>query len=71
MRKHILSSLRKMDIPFEETPVTTEDLSEASEIFLTNAIYGIRWVKQLGKNEFANSFSKMLQKECIAGLLLQ
>jgi len=71
MRKHVLSSLRKMDIPFEETPVTTVDLSEASEIFLTNAIYGIRWVKQLGKNGFTNSFSKMLHKECIASLLQQ
>ena len=69
MRKHILSCLHKMDIPFEETPVTAEDLSEASEIFLTNAIYGMRWVKQLGKSGFTNHFSKMLYKESIAPLL--
>ncbi len=71
MRKHILYSLRKMDISVEETSITGEDLSEASEIFLTNAIYGIRWVKQLGKNGFTNSFSKKLHKDCVANLLLQ
>jgi branched-chain amino acid aminotransferase len=71
MRKHILYSLRKMDISVEETSITGEDLSEASEIFLTNAIYGIRWVKQLGKNGFTNSFSKMLHKDCVANLLQQ
>ena len=68
MRRHILQSLRKENMPVEETQLQVNDLIEASEIFLTNAIYGIRWVKQLGDSGYTNQLSSLLDKNFIQPL---
>jgi branched-subunit amino acid aminotransferase/4-amino-4-deoxychorismate lyase len=39
---------KKRKYSFEETQLTTEDLHLAQEVFLTNSIYGLKWVKQCG-----------------------
>ncbi len=57
MRRHMLTQLRKLDIPVLEAKLEIEEVLQASEVFLTNAIYGIRWVKQL---QNANYDSKMV-----------
>ena len=69
MRRHMLHSLRKENIPVEETQLSVEDLLQASEMFLTNAIYGVRWVKQLGNNGYTNQLSSLLHKNFIKPLL--
>ena len=63
MRRHIITCLRNDLVPVEETEITLEELFEASEIFLTNAIYGIRWVKQLGNQAFSNPMAVFLHKK--------
>ncbi len=63
MRRHLLQLLRTENIPVEETSLTVDELMEASEIFLTNAIQGIRWVKQLGNNHYGNQLSYQLYKK--------
>lgn len=68
MRRHLLRSLRAEGMPVEETKISVDDIANASEIFLTNAIYGIRWVKELGKNGYSNSLSAMLHKKYILPL---
>lgn len=60
MRKYLLQLLRSENIPVEETQLEIEDVLQASEIFLTNAIQGIKWVKQLGENGFDNSLAAHL-----------
>jgi branched-subunit amino acid aminotransferase/4-amino-4-deoxychorismate lyase len=62
MRRHLLTCLRASNMPVEETEITMEALSQASEIFLTNAIYGIRWVKQMGNHGFSNQMADFLHK---------
>ncbi|MES2330239.1 MAG: aminotransferase class IV [Bacteroidota bacterium] len=69
MRRHILQSLRKENMPVEETQLQIEDVLQASEIFLTNAIYGIKWVKQLGDSGYTNQLSSLLHKKIILSLL--
>ncbi|MES2374543.1 MAG: aminotransferase class IV [Bacteroidota bacterium] len=69
MRRHLLQSLRKENIPVEETQLQMEDVLQASEIFLTNAIYGIKWVKQLDNNGYTNQLSSLLHKKMILPLL--
>ena len=69
MRRHMLHSLRKENMPVEETQLSVEDLLQASEMFLTNAIYGVRWVKQLGNNGYTNQLSSLLHKNFIKPLL--
>lgn len=60
MRKYILKIMRDAGMPVQETILEKEDLMEAAEIFFTNSIYNISWIKQAGKNNFTNSFSKQL-----------
>ena len=69
MRKHLLKSLREENMPVEETQLQVEDILQASELFLTNAIYGIRWAKQLGESGYTNQLSSLLHKKMIRPLL--
>jgi branched-chain amino acid aminotransferase len=68
MRRHLLQCLRKENMPVEETQLEPEELLEASEVFLTNAIYGIRWVKQLGRSGYTNQLSSLLHRKFIKSL---
>ncbi|MEN9685259.1 MAG: hypothetical protein RLZZ28_1045 [Bacteroidota bacterium] len=62
MRKYLLACLRKENIPVEETGISVEEIMQASEVFLTNSIYGIRWVKSLGVSNYTNQFSSLFFK---------
>lgn len=68
MRKHLVNSCRKEGIPVEETMISTEDLLQASEVFLTNAIRGIRWVKQVGEHNYRCQVSKLLYNKLVKPL---
>lgn len=68
MRKHLLAYLRKENMPVQETGLSVQDVLEASEIFLTNAMYGIKWVKQLNESEYTCQLSSLLHKNAIAPL---
>jgi len=60
MRKHLL----KMDLPFPviEKPLTIEDLENADEIFLTNAITGIRWVGMFRDSSYGNASAVIIHE---------
>ena len=47
-RKEIIAFMKQQGKPVTEQPIPVEDLWLADEIFLTNAIRGIRWVKSVG-----------------------
>jgi branched-chain amino acid aminotransferase len=69
MRRYLLTLMRKENMPVEEGRIEADELLQASEIFLTNAIYGIRWVKQLGNNGYTNQLSALLHKKLVQDLL--
>jgi len=52
MRSYIISLLD--DEIFEERPVELKELLEADEIFLTNAVRGIQWVREFEKKTYTN-----------------
>jgi branched-chain amino acid aminotransferase len=68
MKKYLLNCLRKESFQHLETKITLEELMTATEIFLTNAMYGIRWVKSFGQNNYSNSLSALLHKRFIEPL---
>ena len=54
MRKWLITALQRENLRIEETPLMVNDLYNADEIFFTNAINGIKWVKQLEEKFFMN-----------------
>jgi len=65
MRKFLLKRLKEENYSVQETSVTVDDILNASEVFLTNAIYGIRWVKEVGKSNYKKQLSEILYKKII------
>ncbi len=52
-RSYLLNCCKKDNIAISETTISVHDIMDASEVFLTNAISGIRWVKQSGGKTYS------------------
>ncbi len=65
MRKFLLKRLREENYSVQETSITINDVLNASEVFLTNSIYGIRWVKQVGKSNYKKQLSEILHQKFV------
>ncbi len=68
MRRHLLATASQAGVAIKEKSINEEDILSASEIFFTNAIYGIKWVRQLGNTSFTNTTSSILYRKCVAPL---
>ena len=51
MRSYLISELGDS---VEEKEVDVKDLEEATEIILTNAVKGVRWVRELGGKHYTS-----------------
>jgi len=62
MRRYLLERLKGEDRGFktEESIITIDNLLHADEVFLTNAIKGIRWVKRFRGTTYGNITSNLL-----------
>lgn len=67
MRKYLLQK----ELPFSitEQPLSLKDLQYADEIFLTNAIYGIRWVGRFRNSSYGNATSAILHEMLYESML--
>lgn len=54
MRRHLLTVLKKAGYEVKEQAITPADIEMADEVFLTNAISDIRWVKQFRQKTYSN-----------------
>jgi len=68
MRRYLLECMQAKGMQIEETSLSVDDVLTASEVFLTNSVYGIRWVKQCGRSEYNNLFAAELYKQFITPL---
>jgi branched-chain amino acid aminotransferase len=68
MRKHLLKSCRDEGLPIEETQITVDDLQNANEVFLTNIIRGVKWVKSVGDAGYTFKTSDLLYNKFIKPL---
>jgi len=57
MRRFLINQLKKNDYEVEEGVVSIKEMQNANEIWLTNAIYGIRWVKLFGSINYTNTLA--------------
>jgi branched-chain amino acid aminotransferase len=68
MKNYLLQCLRKENMPVEETMLIVDDVLQAQEVFLTNSIYGIKWVKQCGNSNYTLQTAALLHKKFIEPL---
>jgi branched-chain amino acid aminotransferase len=52
MRKHIIEQLRQNNFTVIKKEITISELLNADEIFCTNSIHNMRWVKQINGQEY-------------------
>lgn len=69
MRRFIMEGLKDAGISVHQKAITEKELLAADEIFLTNAIQGIRWVKNFRQKNYSNEFAKKLHSELFAKLI--
>lgn len=69
-RKYLLKCMRDENIPVEEAQVTVDDVLSASEIFLTNAAYHVKWVSQVGENNYNQQLSSYIYSKFFSPLLV-
>jgi branched-chain amino acid aminotransferase len=65
MRRHLLEKLPAAGYKILEKPCSIADIENADEIFLTNAVKGIRWVRQFRDKIYSNNLSQKIYKEFI------
>jgi len=60
MRRQIMSLAAKNRLTVKETAIEPAMAQEADEMFLTNAVSGIRWVESYGNKRYGNEISTLL-----------
>lgn len=66
MRRHIINELRG-SMPLVETILTINDLLKADEMFVTNAIIGLKWVQSFGEKLYGFEKGLKLYKRLCQG----
>lgn len=62
MRRYIIENASVVGYEVTEKIVKIEDIEQVDEVFLTNATYGIRWVKQFRNKVYGNPQSAIIYK---------
>lgn len=68
MKNYLLQCLRNEKKLVEECALTIDDVLQAQEVFLTNSIYGIKWVKQCSNSTYGLHTAAVLHKHYIETL---
>ncbi|MBL7738540.1 MAG: aminotransferase class IV [Chitinophagaceae bacterium] len=69
MRRYLVEKLSSSsNFEVREGVVRRNDLENFDEVFLTNAMYGIRWVKRFGDKKYVNTHTASIYREHIAPL---
>jgi branched-chain amino acid aminotransferase len=69
MRRFLLGMLPAAGFDCSEKPVTVEDLAGADEIFLTNALKGIKWVGSFQARTYTQRLTRSLYQELVKKLV--
>jgi branched-chain amino acid aminotransferase len=69
MRHYLLSTLPGAGFSVQQRPVTAEDLLDADEIFLSNALRGIRWVGTFRTSQYSCDLSRTIDNQLIKELV--
>jgi branched-chain amino acid aminotransferase len=68
MRRYLIEKLQATNFDLRQGVVTKNDLETFDEIFFTNAMYGIRWVKQFREKKYTNTQTLKIYRDFIEPL---
>ncbi|HVK96208.1 MAG TPA: aminotransferase class IV [Flavisolibacter sp.] len=68
MRRFLLEKLKEQNYRIHQHQISIEDLSNADEVFLTNAVYGIRWVKSFRDHQYKFGLTSKIYQSIISNL---
>jgi branched-chain amino acid aminotransferase len=63
MRNYLLKQLKEQGYEVREDVLTLDEIASADEMFLTNAIHGIRWVQNCGEKKYGNAITHAIYNE--------
>lgn len=65
MRKYLVREMLAAGYKVAEAPVSVSAMEAADEVFLTNAIHGIKWVRRFGDCMYSNRYSSEIYSRII------
>ena len=68
MRKFLIEKIKNATSQVEEKVLTREVLLDADELFLTNAVFGMRWVCRFKNKDYSNEQCKQIFQSFISAL---
>ncbi len=68
MRKYLLDKITSTGYQIAENNLTEDILLNAEEVFLSNAVYGMRWVKQFRDKNYFNNMANEVYQALIVSL---
>jgi branched-chain amino acid aminotransferase len=68
MRTYLIDKLQQAGLEIREGVVTKNDIESFGEIFLTNAMFGLRWVARFRDRTYKNSRTRTIFNDYIAPL---
>lgn len=63
MRRFLLAQLPQQGFSVQEKAITVDDLYSADEVFLSNSIRGIRWVRTTGPASYTNRLTLQIHRQ--------
>lgn len=66
MRRFLIDHCKLLGFKVHQQEITNEDLTNAEEVFLTNAIYGMRWVRSFRDRNYANAITASIYRQLVA-----
>ena len=69
MRRHLITELKILGWQIKQEEISLEDLLEADEIFLSNAIIGLRWVSAFRDQTYPSLQSEDIYNSVVATIL--
>jgi branched-chain amino acid aminotransferase len=63
MRRFIIENLKMGNYPIHQVEVSEEDITSADEMFITNALFYVKWVKRYKDAVFTSEISRKIYEE--------
>ncbi len=65
MRRYLIEQLPALGFAVSEQCIHSSDFEHASEAFLTNAVYGIKWIQSIGEKTFSMQHASTFHKQIV------